>query len=141
MIDPKHLSTILEKFQKRFTPPQASVEKRVAELICELTPLTVTADQITYSVPSRTISIQVPSILKSELQHHKTAILGRLEKEMGVTNCPKTIYWSSPSSASLFDSESESSVVSVSDVVVLGVVINDPKVASAQLRTPYSQLR
>ena len=91
MIDPKHLSTILEKFQKRFTPPQASVQRRVAELICELTPLKVTSEQITYSVASKTITLKLPSILKSELQHHKPAILQRLEQEMGIKNAPKTI--------------------------------------------------
>jgi len=87
----KHVSSLLESFQKRFTPPQASVEKRVSEIICELTPLTVTPEQISYSVGSKTVSLKVPSILKSELQHHKTAILGRLETEMGIKNSPKVI--------------------------------------------------
>lgn len=91
MVKTKHLSTLLENFQKRFVPPQASVEKRVAEIICELTPLTVTQDQVTYTVTSRTISLKVPSILKSELQNQKTAILDCLVKEMGVKNAPRTI--------------------------------------------------
>ena len=87
----KHMSSLLESFQKRFTPPQASVEKRVAEIICEITPLTIKPEQVSYSVGSKTISLKVPSILKSELQHHKATILGRLESEMGIKNSPKTI--------------------------------------------------
>ena len=87
----KHVSSLLENFQKRFTPPQASVEKRVAEIICEITPLTIKPEQVSYSVGSKIISLKVPSIIKSELQHHKATILGRLESEMGIKNSPKTI--------------------------------------------------
>ena len=87
----KKLSLLFERYQKILVPPQASVEKRTAEIICEITPLQVTAAQVHYSVGTKTISLQVPSVLKSELQRHKTAILGRLEQEMGVKNCPKTI--------------------------------------------------
>jgi len=87
----KHVGSLFENFKKRFTPPQASVEKRVSELICELTPLTIKPEQIKYSVGSKTISLQVPSVLKSELQHYMKNILQRLESEMGRQNCPKTI--------------------------------------------------
>lgn len=87
----KKISSLFERYQKILVPPQASVEKRVAEIICEITTLTVRPDQVSYSVGSKTISLQVPSIVKSELQHHKATILIRLESEMGVKNAPKTI--------------------------------------------------
>ena len=87
----KHLGSLFDHYKKILVPPQASVEKRVAEIICEITPLTVTPEQVSYSVGSKTISLQVPSVLKSELQHHKATILGRLESEMGIKNSPKTI--------------------------------------------------
>jgi len=87
----KHVGTLFERYRRLLVPPQASVEKRVAEIICEITPLTVNSDQISYSVGSKTISLKLPSILKSELEHHKTAILGRLEAEMGIKNSPKSI--------------------------------------------------
>jgi hypothetical protein len=87
----KHLGSLFDRYRKILVPPQASVEKRVAEIICELTPLTITKEQVSYSVGSKTIALKVPSILKSELQHHKTAILGRLESEMGIKNSPKVI--------------------------------------------------
>ena len=87
----KHVGSLFENFQKRFKPPQASVEKRVAEIICEITPLTITPEQVSYTIASRTISLKIPSILKSELQNQKTAILDRLVSEMGVKNAPRTI--------------------------------------------------
>lgn len=87
----KKISSLFERYQKILIPPQASVEKRVAEILTEITPLTITADQVTYTVSSKTISLQVPSILKSEIQHHKAAVLERLVGEMGVKNAPKTI--------------------------------------------------
>ena len=88
----KHLSTLFDRYKKILVPPQASVEKRVAELITEITPFTITQKQVKYSVGSKTISLQVPSVLKSELNHHKAAILKQLETEMGIKNCPKTIF-------------------------------------------------
>jgi len=90
-MEKKKLSSLFERYQKILVPPQASVEKRVAEIICELTPLQIKPEHISYSVGSKTISLKVPSVLKSELQHHKAAILSRLESEMGIKNSPKTI--------------------------------------------------
>lgn len=87
----KHLSSLFERYQKILIPPQASVEKRTAEIICEITPLQVTQKQVAYNVGTKTLSLQVPSIIKSELQHHKVAILKQLEQELGVKNCPKVL--------------------------------------------------
>jgi len=87
----KKLGSLFERYQKILVPPQASVEKRVAEIITEITPLTIRADQVTYTIATKTVSLQVPSILKSELTHHKTAVLERLSRELGVQNAPKTI--------------------------------------------------
>lgn len=87
----KRIDSLLASFQKRFIPPQASVEKRVAEIICEITPLQIKPEQVKYTVSNKTISLQVPSVLKSELQHQKTAILDRLVSEMGAQNAPKVI--------------------------------------------------
>ena len=87
----KPLGSLFTRYQALLVPPQASVEKRVAAIICELTPLTITSAQITYSVASRTITLKVPSIIKSELQHYKMLILERLQQEMGAKNAPTTI--------------------------------------------------
>ncbi len=87
----KHLSSLFDRYKKVLVPPQASVEKRVSEIIGELTPFHITPDQVSYNVGTKTITLQVPSVLKSELQHQKTAILDRLVSEMGVKNAPKVI--------------------------------------------------
>ena len=87
----KHLGSLFERYQKILVPPQASVEKRVAEIITASTPLTITPEQVSYSVPSKTISLKVPSVLKSELFHYRESILKQLETEMGVKHCPKVI--------------------------------------------------
>ncbi len=87
----KHLGSLFARYQKILVPPQASVEKRVAEIVCEITPFEITKEQVSYSVGNKTIALKVPSVLKSELQHHKTAILSRLEGEMGIKNAPKVI--------------------------------------------------
>jgi hypothetical protein len=87
----KHVGSLFARYQKILVPPQASVEKRFVEIVCEITPLTITKNQVAYSVSSRTISLTAPSVIKSELQHHKTAILEKLASEMGVKNAPKVI--------------------------------------------------
>ena len=87
----KKLGSLFERYQKKLVPPQASVEKRVAEIICEITPLKITKEQVKYSVGTKTVSLQVPSVLKSELQHYKQAVLDRLDSEMGIKNSPKAI--------------------------------------------------
>ena len=87
----KKIGSLFDRYRKILVPPQASVEKITAEIICDLTPLQVTAKQVTYSVGTKTLSLQIPSVLKSELNRYKETILKQLQKELGIKNCPKTI--------------------------------------------------
>ena len=88
----KKLGSLFERYQRILVPPQASVEKRVAEILTDITPLTITPDQVTYSVGSKTISLQVHSVLKSEISHYNVAVLDQLKTEMGIKNSPKSIF-------------------------------------------------
>lgn len=82
---------LFEKYKKLLKPPQSSVEKAFQRILEETTNFTLTTDQITYTVSTKTLYIQAPSIIKSEIQLKKPQLLSLLAKELGVENCPKTI--------------------------------------------------
>lgn len=87
----KRVGDLFEKYRVRFKAPQATVEKACAKAIFEVTGYTVLAEQVTYTVHTQTLSLQVPSVLKSELRFQQEAILTALERELGESNSSRTI--------------------------------------------------
>lgn len=79
------------KYQTTLQAPQASVEKACVVAIKEVAGFVVSQDCVTYTVATRTISLRVPSVLKSELQFYTEKILARLEQELGAKSVPKTV--------------------------------------------------
>ncbi len=87
----KQIGDLFERYRIRIKAPQASVEKVCVEVINEVTGYSITVKQVTYTVATRTLSIQVPSILKSELKFHYSIILKTIETRLGVEGSPKVI--------------------------------------------------
>lgn len=87
----KRVGDLFEKYRVRLRPPQASVEKECIQVIKEVTGFDITAGQISYRVSTKTISLHVPSILKSELCFYHQAILRELANRLGKDNCPTLI--------------------------------------------------
>lgn len=85
------LGNLLERYKKHLKPPQASVEKVCVSVIKDLTDIPLGSHQIGYTVSSRTMTIKAPSLIKSELKTHHTAILKELEKRLGIGSAPQTI--------------------------------------------------
>jgi hypothetical protein len=91
---PKKMKTVgdlFEKYRKLLKPPQASVEKECLEVIGEVTGFDLSDYKITYTVSTRTISLGVPSILKTEIKFNQEKILNQLKVNLGEANCPKVI--------------------------------------------------
>jgi UDP-2,3-diacylglucosamine pyrophosphatase LpxH len=88
----KRMGDLFEKYKTRFKAPQASVEKECIAVIKELTGFELTTTQVVYTVTTRTISLRVPSILKSELRFHQQAILAELENRLGKGGCPTVLF-------------------------------------------------
>ncbi len=88
----KQVGDLFEKYKTRFKAPQASVERECLLVIKQVTGFDILPAQIKYTVSTRTISLQVPSILKSELRFHHAAILQELETRLGKGGCPKVIF-------------------------------------------------
>ena len=92
---PKKMKTVgdlFEKYRTHFKAPQATVEKACAKAIKEVSGFEVSADKITYTVSTHTISLRVPSILKSELRFHHEQILKQLQEQLGENGSPKIIF-------------------------------------------------
>jgi len=87
----KQLGDLFEKYRTRIKAPQATVEKEFIQVVLEVTGFNLSLNQVTYTVSTRTISLKVPSILKTELKFHYTAILQILETRLGVDGSPKVI--------------------------------------------------
>lgn len=87
----KRLGDLFERYRTRFKAPQASVEKECIVIIKELTAFDIQLSQLEYTVSTRTISLRVPSILRTEILFKKTEILDRLKAHLGADNCPTYI--------------------------------------------------
>ena len=86
-----HIGDLFDRYKKRFKAPQASVEKVCIKIIKDVTNFDLKTDQVKYTVSTRTIYLQVPSILKTELKFHYKTILKNLEYELGKETTPKII--------------------------------------------------
>ena len=87
----KRVGDLFDKYRKRLKAPQSTVEKACASVIKEVSGFDVTAEQITYTVSTRTVFLQVPSLLKSELRFHNKTILNKLEEQLGKEGAPQVI--------------------------------------------------
>lgn len=85
------VSSLFAKYQKNLTAPQASVIKVVVEVIYDVCGFKIESKQVTYAVHSKTVTIQLPSVLKHELQRHNEEILLHLKGRLGEKSCPKYI--------------------------------------------------
>lgn len=89
--EPTSISALLARYRDRLRPPQASVEGIAIEVVGEVTGYTLRPEQVVYTVATRTLAFRVPSILKTELLTHRTAILAGLEQRLGATHTPETL--------------------------------------------------
>jgi len=87
----KRVGDLFERYKTRFKAPQASVEKECIAVIKEVTGFDLTLNQVTYTVNTHVIALQIPSVLKSELRFHQQEILQQLENRLGKDGCPKVI--------------------------------------------------
>jgi hypothetical protein len=87
----KRLGDLFERYRTRIKAPQASVEKECLVIIKELTQFDLQLSQVEYTVSTRTLSLRVPSILRTEILLKKSEILEKLKAHLGADNCPTYI--------------------------------------------------
>lgn len=88
----KKIGYLFDRYKNHFKPPQASVEKEVCKVITEVTGFTVELDKITYTVSTKTISLNIPSVLKTEIRFKQDIILKTLQEKLGTDSAPVKIF-------------------------------------------------
>lgn len=87
----KKLGDLFDKYRLRFKAPQATVEKECIKVIKEITDYNISLNQVNYNVTTKSIYLQVPSVLKTELKFKHPLILQSLRNNLGVEGAPKNI--------------------------------------------------
>lgn len=85
------LADLFARYQGRFKAPQGSVEVVALQSIKEVCGYEFTRSQVRYVVASRTLYLQVPSLLRSELRFYHDRILKSMRQELGEQSAPKII--------------------------------------------------
>jgi|GEM_PF-2138200 hypothetical protein len=84
----KHLGSLFAKYQDTFKPPQATVQKKAVLVIADLLQIQLREDQLSYKTTTRTLKINAPSVIRSEIIRRKPELLAVLQRELGVSNAP-----------------------------------------------------
>lgn len=85
------IGSLFEKYQKNLKPPQRTIEKACQEVIVEMLNITIGVEQIKYTTTTKTLYIQVPGVLKSEIKMSAKEILERLKERLGASGTPTTL--------------------------------------------------
>ena len=87
----KRVGDLFKKYQLHFKPPQATVEKAFVEAVLKVAGFKIDKKSVSYTVSTKTIGLNVPSILKSELRFKHEDILKELRQVLGDKEAPTTI--------------------------------------------------
>jgi len=87
----KHIGGLFERYRTTIKAPQGSVESEAILVIKTVTGFTVKKEQLVYTVSTKTLSLNVPSVLKTEVLFKRDQILQQLQKNLGSTNAPQVL--------------------------------------------------
>lgn len=85
------LSDLFKKYTDVLKAPQGTVVNAFIEVIFEVLGIRIEKDNCTYSVASKTLSVRVPGMIKSEITLQKKLILQKMAEKIGQKNVPKEI--------------------------------------------------
>ncbi len=87
----KQIGDLFEKYRIKFKAPQGSVENEAIVVIETCTGFLLKKEQVVYTVSTKTLSLQIPSILKSEIFFKREQILSELQKNLGSDHTPQVL--------------------------------------------------
>jgi hypothetical protein len=82
------IKDLFSKYKATLRAPQKTVETEVVRVVGEVTGLRLQETQVTYTVSTRTVSIQAPSLIKQELKLRQTELLKALKQNLGAKSAP-----------------------------------------------------
>ena len=80
------ISDLFKKYTDVLKAPQKTVVKNFIEVIQDLFGVTLRPDQCAYSVTSRTLSLRISGMLKTEIILQKKKVLEHMEQRLGEKN-------------------------------------------------------
>jgi hypothetical protein len=87
----KRVGDLFAVYRERLVPPQASVERACVKVVAAVVGIELTEAQVSYTVSTKTVSVQIPSVMKSELRFYQEIILAELRRELGERGAPQYI--------------------------------------------------
>ena len=82
------LSTLFEKYKKTLKAPQVIVIDCFCEVIEELLKYPISKEKVKYLVHTKTLKINAPGPLKSEIQLRKKEIIAHMKGRLGEQSAP-----------------------------------------------------
>ncbi len=86
------IKDLFSKYKNILIPPQKTVEMETIRVIGECTGLSIKENQITYTVSTRTVNLQVSGMIKQEIKIKSREILKELNKRLEKKNSPLYIF-------------------------------------------------
>lgn len=83
------IKDLFSKYRATLVAPQKTVEMEVIRVVGELVGITLTETQVSYTVATRTVGIQAPSLLKQEIRLRQNDILSELRVRLGKKSAPE----------------------------------------------------
>jgi len=87
----KHIGNLFEKYRLTIKAPQGSVETEAVAVIEKVTGFKLKKVQVVYTVSTKTLSLNIPSILKTEVLFKREQILNELQKNLGKDSSPQVL--------------------------------------------------
>ena len=85
------IASLFEAYKTRLRAPQGVVVKTFQEVIKDMFNIAVRAEQCSYSVHSKTLTVNVSGPLKMEIRMRKAEILTHLKGRLGEKGAPQEI--------------------------------------------------
>ena len=85
------ISDLFKKYTNVLKAPQGTVVKNFIEVIEDLFNVTLRADQCSYSVASRTLSLRISGTLKTEIMLQKKKVIQHMTQRLGEKSSLKEI--------------------------------------------------
>jgi hypothetical protein len=82
---------LFDKYKTLLKPPQESVISVFVEVVFDVVGVSIKKEQVSYSVPSKTVTLHVPSIIKNEIFLKRVDILIHCKGRLG-NHSPKDIF-------------------------------------------------
>jgi hypothetical protein len=82
---------LFEKYRKTLRAPQKTVEIEAIRVIGELTKISLKETQVSYTVSTRTLSYNAPSLIRQELKKYQSEIIKELKIRLGEKSAPNLI--------------------------------------------------